>query len=52
RQGPWCLRCSKLRRIGGLGGLMMTPRRLVSDYDIANMEPRRSKIHGGAFQGD
>ena len=27
RQGPWCLRCSKLRRIGGLGGLMMTPRR-------------------------
>ena len=27
RQGPRCLRCSKLRRIGGLGGLMMTPRR-------------------------
>ena len=26
RQGPRCLRCSKLRRIGGLGGLM-TPRR-------------------------
>ena len=25
RQGPRCLRCSKLRRIGGLGGLMMTP---------------------------
>ena len=27
RQGPRCLRCSKLRRIGGLGGLMMTQRR-------------------------
>ena len=27
RQGPRCLRCSKLRRIGGLVGLMMTPRR-------------------------
>ena len=27
RQGSRCLRCSKLRRIGGLGGLMMTPRR-------------------------
>ena len=27
RQGPRCLRCSKSRRIGGLGGLMMTPRR-------------------------
>ena len=27
RQGPRCLRCSKLWRIGGLGGLMMTPRR-------------------------
>ena len=27
RQGPRCLRCSKLRRIGGLGALMMTPRR-------------------------
>ena len=27
RQGPRCLRCSNLRRIGGLGGLMMTPRR-------------------------
>ena len=27
RQGPRCLRCSKLRRIGGLGSLMMTPRR-------------------------
>ena len=27
RQGPRCLRCSKLRRVGGLGGLMMTPRR-------------------------
>ena len=26
RQGPRCSRCSKLRRIGGLGGLMMTPR--------------------------
>ena len=26
RQGPQCLRCSKLRRIGGLGSLMMTPR--------------------------
>ena len=27
RQGPGCLRCSKLTRIGGLEGLMMTPRR-------------------------
>ena len=27
RQGPRCLRCSKLRRIGGLGGLTMTPQR-------------------------
>ena len=27
RQGPRCLRCSKLRRMGGLGALMMTPRR-------------------------
>ena len=27
RQGPRCLRCLTLRRIGGLGGLMMTPRR-------------------------
>ena len=27
QQGPRCLRCSKLRRIGGLGGLVMTPRR-------------------------
>ena len=27
RQGPRCLRCSKLRRIGVLGGLVMTPRR-------------------------
>ena len=27
RQGPRCLRCSKFRRIGGLGSLMMTPRR-------------------------
>ena len=26
-QGPRCLRCSKLRRVGGLGGLMMTPGR-------------------------
>ena len=27
RQGTRCLRCSKSRRIGGLGGLMMTPLR-------------------------
>ena len=27
RQGPRCLRCLKLRMEGGLGGLMMTPRR-------------------------
>ena len=27
RQAPRCLRCSKLRMAGGLGGLMMTPRR-------------------------
>ena len=27
RQGPRCLRCLKLRMLGGLGGLMMTPRR-------------------------
>ena len=27
RQGPRCLRCLKLRVVGGLGGLMMTPRR-------------------------
>ena len=27
RQGPRCLRCSKLRRIGGLGAVMITPRR-------------------------
>ena len=27
RQGPRCLRCWKLRRIGGFGALMMTPRR-------------------------
>ena len=27
RQGPRCWRCSKLRRICGLGGLTMTPRR-------------------------
>ena len=27
RQGPRCLRCSKLRRIGGLGGFTMAPRR-------------------------
>ena len=27
RQGPRCLRCLKLRMVGGLGGLMMTPRR-------------------------
>ena len=27
RQGPRCLRCSKLRRMGDLGGLMMAPRR-------------------------
>ena len=26
-QGPRCLRCLKLRVVGGLGGLMMTPRR-------------------------
>ena len=29
RQGPRCLRCSKLRRIGGLGALIMTPRRSI-----------------------
>ena len=28
RQGPRCLSCLKLRMVGGLGGLMMTPRRL------------------------
>ena len=27
RQGPRCLRCSKLRKIGGLGGLALTSRR-------------------------
>ena len=27
RQDPRCLRCSKLRRKGGLGGLMLVPRR-------------------------
>ena len=27
RQGPRCLRCLKLRMVGDLGGLMMTPRR-------------------------
>ena len=27
RQGPRCLRCLKLRMVGSLGGLMMTPRR-------------------------
>ena len=27
RQGPRCLSCLKLRMVGGLGGLMMTPRR-------------------------
>ena len=27
RQGPRCLRCSKLRRIGDLGDLMMTPQK-------------------------
>ena len=27
RQGPRCLRCLKLRMVGVLGGLMMTPRR-------------------------
>ena len=27
RQGPRCLRCSKIRRIGGLRGLRMTPQR-------------------------
>ena len=27
RQGPRCLRCLKLRMVGGLGGLMITPRR-------------------------
>ena len=27
RQGPTCLRCLKLGMVGGLGGLMMTPRR-------------------------
>ena len=27
RQGPRCLRCLKLRMVGGLGGLMKTPRR-------------------------
>ena len=27
RQGPTCLICSKLRRIGGLAGLGMTPQR-------------------------
>ena len=27
RQGPRCLRCLELRMVGGLGGLMMTPRR-------------------------
>ena len=26
-QGPRCLRCLKLRMVGSLGGLMMTPRR-------------------------
>ena len=26
-QGPRCLRCLKLRMVGGLGGMMMTPRR-------------------------
>ena len=27
RQGPRCLRCLEFRMVGGLGGLMMTPRR-------------------------
>ena len=27
RQGPRCLRCLKVKMVGGLGGLMMTPRR-------------------------
>ena len=27
RQGPRCLRCLELRMVGGLGGLMTTPRR-------------------------
>ena len=27
RQGPRCLRCSKIRRVGGFEGLMIIPRR-------------------------
>ena len=44
RQGSRCLRCSKLRRIGGLGSLMVTPRR-SSEYGacIPELTTRRHR---------
>ena len=48
-QGPRCLRCSKLRRIGGLGGLMITPRRssgcgaCIPELTIRNRHRGRSQ---------
>ena len=44
RQGPRCSRCSKLRKICGLGGLMITRRRLsgCGTY-IAELTTRRHR---------
>ena len=45
RQGPRCLRCSKIRRIGSLGGLRMTlPRRSGRVACIPELTTRR--YHG------
>ena len=52
RQGPRCLRCSKLRRIGGLGGLMMTPRRSSGcGACIPELTIRRGTVGGRRHRG-
>ena len=48
RQGPRGLRCLKLRMVGSLGGLMMTPRR--SSGCGACIPELTTRRHGGQSQ--
>ena len=52
RQGPRCLSCLKLRMVGGLGGLMMTPRRSSGcGACIPELTTRRGTVDGRRHRG-